>query len=550
MRASWCKETAKFCKAGRRGVTASPGDGNIGSGGSAVPIDLPVQPNVLLVDDDRELTGMLAEYLAHEGFRTRQAHDVAAALDPDTVGCADVIVLDVMLPGGSGLDVLRILRARGSRLPILMLTARGDDVDRIVGLELGADDYLPKPFNPRELVARLRAVLRRIAAAPSPERDRLHAGGLTLDFPQHRVELDGRVVELTGAEFRVLAEFMRAPGRVLGREELTQRALGRRLEVHDRSIDTHVSNLRRKLGLDMERGIAILVTGLVSWLLARSVTRPVGRVTAAVRDIASGRLDGRVAAGIGARRDEIGVLAREFDAMAERLRALLAGRERLLRDVSHELRSPLARLQVALGLARQPGADVSVQLGRIEREAGRLEALIAQVLRLSRLDAATEHARRDVVDLVALVRDVARDAQFESESGGIEVEVDAVNEPLPVSGDPDLPQSAVENVVRNAVRYTDARRGVAINCGSGGGRARVVVRDYGHGVPESELERIFEPFHRVADDRTRASGGNGIGLAITARVLRSHDGSVRARNAVGGGLEVVLELPLGGRDTT
>ena len=132
----------------------------------------------------------------------------------------------------------------------------------------------------------------------------------------------------------------------------------------------------------------------------------------------------------------------------------------------------------------------------------------------------------------------------------VEVEVDAVNEPLPVSGDPDLLRSAVENVVRNAVRYTDARRGVAIHCGSGGGRARVVVRDYGPGVPESELERIFEPFHRVADDRTRASGGNGIGLAITARVLRSHDGSVRARNAVGGGLEVVLELPLGGRDTT
>jgi len=219
--------------------------------------DLPAQLNVLLVDDDREFTGMLAEYLEHEGFRASQAHDVAAALDPDTVAGADVVVLDVMLPGGSGLDVLRILRARGSRLPILMLTARGDDVDRIVGLELGADDYLPKPFSPRELVARLRAVLRRVVDVPTPERDRLHAGGLTLDVPQHRVELDGRIVELTGAEFRVLAEFMRAPGRVLGREELTQRALGRPLEAYDRSIDTHVSNPRRKLGLDVERGIVI-----------------------------------------------------------------------------------------------------------------------------------------------------------------------------------------------------------------------------------------------------------------------------------------------------
>lgn len=134
---------------------------------------------------------------------------------------------------------------------------------RIMGLELGADDYLPKPFNPRELVTRLHAVLRRVVDAPPPERDRLHAGGLMLDFPRHRVELDGRVVELTGAEFRVLAEFVRAPGRVPGREELTQRALGRRLEAYDRSIDTHVSNLRRKLGLDVERGLAIRGVGYV-----------------------------------------------------------------------------------------------------------------------------------------------------------------------------------------------------------------------------------------------------------------------------------------------
>jgi DNA-binding response OmpR family regulator len=212
---------------------------------------------VLLVDDDRELTAMLAEYLGREGFRVEQVHDVAAALVPQASAQADVIVLDVMLPGGSGLDVLRTLRARGSRLPILMLTARGDDVDRIVGLELGADDYLPKPFNPRELVARLRAVLRRVTETPSSAPERLRAGALVLDAAQHRVELDGSVVELTGAEFRVLAELMRAPGRVLGRDELTQRALGRPLEAYDRSIDTHVSNLRRKLGLDAQRGLVI-----------------------------------------------------------------------------------------------------------------------------------------------------------------------------------------------------------------------------------------------------------------------------------------------------
>jgi len=296
--------------------------------------------------------------------------------------------------------------------------------------------------------------------------------------------------------------------------------------------------------------LALVVTGLASWLLARSVTRPVGRMSAAARAIGTGRLELRVADGMGRRRDEIGVLAHEFDAMVERLRGLLAGRERLLRDVSHELRSPLARLQVALGLARQPGADVALQLDRIEREAGRLEALIAQVLRLSRLDAVAEHARREAVDLVALARGVARDAQFEGGADGVEVRVECTSEPVEVWGDPELLRSAVENVVRNAVRYTDPRRGVAIHCGSGGRRARLVVRDHGPGVPEADLERIFEPFYRVADDRTRSSGGDGIGLAITARVLRSHDGSVLARNALDGGLEVVLDLPLGGRAPT
>lgn len=291
--------------------------------------------------------------------------------------------------------------------------------------------------------------------------------------------------------------------------------------------------------------LALLVAGLVSWLLARSVTRPVGRLSEAARAIAAGRLETRVAAGVGDRRDEIGVLARDFDTMTDRVRALLAGRERLLRDVSHELRSPLARLQVALGLARQPGADITIQLERIEREAGRLEALIAQVLRLSRLDASTGEARREPVDLGELVQGVVHDAGYEAEPRGVAVRC-RVPAPAPVvAGDAALLQSAVENVVRNAIRYTDPARGVEVELRADSGLARIVVRDHGPGVPASELERIFEPFHRVAEDRTRDSGGDGIGLAITARVLRSHGGRAFATNAFDGGLEVVLELPAG-----
>jgi two-component system response regulator CpxR len=213
--------------------------------------DATAAARLLLVDDDRELTDMLREYLGHEGFEVVALHDGASALErlgAHSEPVPDLVVLDVMLPAGSGLDVLRAIRSRGVTPPVLMLTARGDDVDRIVGLELGADDYLPKPFNPRELVARIRAVLRRgRERRNAPET--LTLGVLTLDGARHRALVRGTPVELTGAEFRVLDVLMRAAGAVVSREELTLQALGRRLELYDRSIDTHVSNLRRKLAL-------------------------------------------------------------------------------------------------------------------------------------------------------------------------------------------------------------------------------------------------------------------------------------------------------------
>jgi DNA-binding response OmpR family regulator len=208
-------------------------------------------PRLLLVDDDRELTAMLHEYLGREGFEVITSHDGGEALERLSQAHAeplDLIVLDVMLPGRSGLDVLRALRTRDAAPPVLMLTARGDDVDRIVGLELGADDYLPKPFNPRELVARIRAVLRRASDRSQP-REPLVLGALRLDPARHRATVRGAPVELTGAEFRVLDVLLRAAGRVVSREQLTEQALGRKLELYDRSVDTHVSNLRRKLAL-------------------------------------------------------------------------------------------------------------------------------------------------------------------------------------------------------------------------------------------------------------------------------------------------------------
>lgn len=205
--------------------------------------------SVLIVDDDRELAQMLTEYLTAEGFTIAAAHDGNAALTRLNAQKFDLVILDVMLPGLNGFDVLRNLRQTLS-VPVIMLTAHGTDVDRIVGLELGADDYLSKPFNPRELVARIRAVLRRFSTrdpgAPAPP---MSIGQLRLDPATFGVSLSGKQVRLTGTEFRVLEMLMRAPGQVQSRDLLTERVLGRKLTPYDRSIDTHISNLRRKLGL-------------------------------------------------------------------------------------------------------------------------------------------------------------------------------------------------------------------------------------------------------------------------------------------------------------
>jgi DNA-binding response OmpR family regulator len=212
------------------------------------------EARVLLVDDDRELCQMLTEYLEAEHFEVASVHDGGDALAELKQNTFEILILDVMLPSVGGFDVLRKLGA-AYETPILMLTARGDDVDRIVGLELGADDYLSKPFNPRELVARMRAILRRAShrAARAGALDELAVGRIVLNTGMHQVRVGDTRVPLTGAELRVLELLMRSAGEVLSRESLTEQALGRKLVPYDRSIDTHISNLRRKLDLEAGR---------------------------------------------------------------------------------------------------------------------------------------------------------------------------------------------------------------------------------------------------------------------------------------------------------
>lgn len=203
---------------------------------------------VLLIDDDTELCELLNDYLGADGFEVHAVHDGAVGLTRALEAEHDLVILDVMLPGMSGFDVLRELRHRGARVPVLMLTARGDDLDRIVGLEMGADDYLAKPFNPRELVARMRAVQRRAQRAPSSSSPVLVAGDVRLDPGTREVHRGAELINLTSVEFTLLEVLLRAAGQAVDREVLTQEVLGRPYSPYDRAIDVHVSNLRRKLG--------------------------------------------------------------------------------------------------------------------------------------------------------------------------------------------------------------------------------------------------------------------------------------------------------------
>jgi DNA-binding response OmpR family regulator len=200
---------------------------------------------LLLVDDDVELCEILTEYFSAEGFEVESAHDGVRGLERARSGKYALVILDLLLPGMRGLDVLRHLRS-DSNVPVLILTARGADVDRIVGLELGADDYLPKPFNSRELMARVRAILRR--TRPSSGALHLEVGDVIVDPSARQAWRDGQSLDLTMAEFVLLEAFLRHAGQVLSRQRLAEQVLGRRLASFDRSIDVHVSNLRRKLG--------------------------------------------------------------------------------------------------------------------------------------------------------------------------------------------------------------------------------------------------------------------------------------------------------------
>ena len=292
-------------------------------------------------------------------------------------------------------------------------------------------------------------------------------------------------------------------------------------------------------------GAVLLVVGVMAWQLAHHISRPLLQLREAVRRFAAGDMKARAPRGTYHHKDEIGALMEDFNAMADRMQALLLSQRRLLGDVSHELRSPLTRASLALALAVRELPEGAASLARVDRELRRLEELVSSLLSLSSLNMMDRPARNELVDLEALGTQVAEDGAFEAASEGKRVEAQLASGTW-IRGDEALLHSALENVVRNALRYAPEGTAVELRLWketSGARPVRLAVRDQGPGVPEGDLGLIFRPFVRSEEARERTGGGAGLGLAIAARAVKLHRGTIRAENAPGGGLRVEMAFP-------
>ena len=315
--------------------------------------------------------------------------------------------------------------------------------------------------------------------------------------------------------------------------------------VYKLVAEYHISYfLLRGSGLLRLVVISSAMSCITCLLLALYLTRPIAGLRRATHALAEGDLNARAGAKLGRRRDEIADLVRDFDRMAGRIRDLVYSQRRLLSNVSHELRSPLARMRVALALARRNEESIQTNPhNRMEVEIGKLDEMIGRILTLARLESGELHPHMEEVSLNELVSQIVADAEYEAARAGHAIEYHADSD-VSIYGNPDLLASAIENVIRNALYYTNGLEPVSVQLSESESFAVLRVRDHGPGVPETSLSSLFKPFYRVDDSRVSSTGGTGLGLAIAERAVSLHGGTITARNEVSGGLLVEVRIPL------
>ncbi len=362
--------------------------------------------------------------------------------------------------------------------------------------------------------------------------------------PQQLTKLVEKASRVEKADVLTLGEEAYIARRVLGRYNMPYVFV---VETNKKGYFKQLAELPRFIVVKV---ISVFIFSvLFCFALSYSFTSSIRKLRGATHRLANGDLSSRVLPTLGKRNDELSDLAMDFDQMAERIESLITSQKKLLADISHELRSPLARLSIALDLCHnQTGDPLQKQLNRIERESNRLNELIGQLLDLSRFESRITEMHPVPVDLTNILILLVEDADFEARGQGCSVKM-CYSEPCTVSGIPEHLSSAIENVIRNSVRFTHEGTNVevSVRCSKTNSEATIQVRDHGDGVSETNLDKIFKPFFRVEDSRDRQNGGTGLGLAITERIIHLHGGSVRAYNVENesGGLVVEITIPFG-----
>jgi signal transduction histidine kinase len=426
------------------------------------------------------------------------------------------------------LVVLALLPDQGARARLAEIARRDGRIATTLLEQHGrqsCDDYLSVTQQRADVQIAILDARGAVACAPSSAID-------LSPFGAHLAQRDGDVVEASDArELAVVSVDGPSGAPYTVTSIATGAAQGPQRPVRQRPLPRDVLIT------------TLLVSGVVCFVVARYLAHPLQQLRRATYRLAAGDLGTRVGATLAVRSDETGDLVRDFDAMAERIETLVQSQTQLLSDISHELRSPLARLNVALELARRKAPDEArAELDRIEAEAARMNDMVGSLLELSRVEGDRRARKVATVDLNDVVQHVVEDADYEARRVGKSVTLRSKGRAL-VDGDANLIARAVENVVRNAIRYAPEGTAIEVHVTGEARQARIGIADQGPGVPEADLERIFAPFHRVGASRTRESGGVGLGLSIARRAIALHNGTITAANAPARGLIVTILLP-------